>query len=418
MLLIYKIYYILFILLFYFIILFYGLILSLILLFFLFSFLSNQYYRGFSEDPEVPYLHQIGLFSIIDADNKDNTTITTSIFPTKILKKRLELFLSIFSVVTSPKQLYCHNLLYTYYNEILSKSDINIVKLAFECILTYKPIAIVPYKENIKNLLDDKKIRDELVNFNTSAANNNTTNKRKNSINITDITTTTSTTTEDNNNDSLIKYEHRDIIIPVLIKIVYGRFISKSRNNKAARDQNVSRRIAVLSFISKMESHEIRHLLQLMLRGIIPSKYISQYITTTSSTTTTTAVSSITYNSNIEEWYTIIDNIINNLTTEQLQSVPWERQIGFLHLLQPIIRILGFSVTSYVPVMHKVILIMLNNAQEIRSKLSELTTVEVAQQYDEDEEVVVDDQMKLRRDDGQALRVRSLCLMRIAGKLY
>ena len=170
---------------------------------------------GFSEDPEVPFLRQIGLFDVMEAEG---VSAKVAIFPAKILKKRLEMFLQVFAAVTSPKQMYCHQLLYAFYHEIMAKADVNAVKLAFDCIITYKPPSIVPYKENIKRILEDKTIRDELVNLDASRRNNG-----------------------DIDAEPMIREEHRAEVIPLLVRTVYGRFTSKARGSKAARDQNIAR---------------------------------------------------------------------------------------------------------------------------------------------------------------------------------
>lgn len=177
------------------------------------SFLSKQYYVGFSEDPEVPFLRQIGLFDVMEGEG---ACAEVSIFPAKILKKRLEMFLQVFAAVTSPKQMFCHQLLYAFYHEIMAKADVNAVKLAFDCIVTYKAPSIIPYKDSIKRLLEDKTIRDELVNLDASRG--------------TDL-----------NNEPMIREEHRAEVIPLLVRTVYGRFTSKARGSKAARDQNIAR---------------------------------------------------------------------------------------------------------------------------------------------------------------------------------
>ena len=78
------------------------------------------------------------------------------------------MFLKVFSAVVSPKQLYLHQELFNYYNSILSRSETNIVRLAFDCIVGYKPEYLMPVRENIKRMLDDKLIRDELVVFDPS----------------------------------------------------------------------------------------------------------------------------------------------------------------------------------------------------------------------------------------------------------
>ena len=355
--------------------------------------MTKQYYQGFNEDPEVPYLRQLGLFSVMETTESVLTSSSTPVlFPIKTLKKRLEMFLQVFAAVTSPKQMFCHQMLYAYYVEIMAKADVNAVKLAFDCILTYKPVAIVPYKDRIKRMLEDKTIRDELVNFDPSP----------------------SLVSAESDHEPLIKSEHRAELVPLLVRTVYGRFTSKARGSKAARDQNIARRAAVLAFVSKMEPVEMRHLLQLMLRGIVPPEKLLAQITVPAPGTTILA------NITSEEWYDTIDKIVQEVGANELDNIAWERQIGFLHLLQPIIRILGFGVTAYVPIIHKVVLTMLNHAQNIRAKSSEATAVE-EDSDDEDEENAHDHAAtkgdlaaRRRRDEVQALRVRSLCLLRIA----
>lgn len=160
---------------------------------------------------EVPYLRYIGLFSNDSSysnTKRDYSDIRGSrSVLSKILKSRLTMFLQVFAAVTSPKQLYQHQLLYQYYLELLSKSDIHTVKLAMECILTYKPIYVTPYKDNIMKLLSENSLRNELISFDLSEEN------------------------------GILLKEHREEFIPLIIKVVFGRFVSKARNSKAAREQ-------------------------------------------------------------------------------------------------------------------------------------------------------------------------------------
>lgn len=166
---------------------------------------------------------------------------------------------------------------------------------------------------------------------------------------------------------------------------------------------NFYRRAAALAFVSNLADKEKRHLLQLMLRGIVPAHLHEP---------TAPGVPAKT----LDEWYDYIDRIILSMDAAELDNVAWERQIGFLHLIQPIIRILGFGINAYVPIFHKVVLLMLNHAQNIRAKVSEASAIETDADVEDDEEneaAVVN----RTRDNVQALRVRSLCLLRIAGKL-
>ena len=75
------------------------------------------------------------------------------------------MFLQVFAAVPGPKQLYQHSLLLSFYHTLLSKPDVSITKLAFECICAYKLPTVLPYKDNVKKLLEDKSLRDELLHF-------------------------------------------------------------------------------------------------------------------------------------------------------------------------------------------------------------------------------------------------------------
>jgi len=389
----------------------------------------------------VSALRRIGLLSDsdIDRDSHELDTIDEGrgcnsqlIFSARILRKRLEIFLQVFSAVTSPKQLYMHNLLYLFYQEIISKSDAMTVKLAVECILTYKSPSILPYRDSIKRLLDDKTIRNELLNFDPTLSSK--LEDYNNSMN-------------DSHHEGghvVVRDEHRDELIPMIVRLVYGRFTSKARGNKAARDLNIARRAAVLSFVSKMEPKEIRHLIHLMLRGLLPLHHLSK---TTSSTKqhhqqqkqsvaveveVVEMLSYDSYSTKLQSWYDQIDTfIMTYMSPLNLLSIPWERSVGFLHLLQPMIRILGFTVTDFIPIIYKVVLMMLTYAQQCRDKVKDLNEkedvfdgVDVDRDVDDDgdgDDKGDDDQTNdvhvHHRDASQALRLRSLSLLRIAGTL-
>jgi Down-regulated in metastasis len=190
-------------------------------------FLRWHYYVAFKEDPELPFLISIGLFSTPDSDRlpvnsgktSESKAITTSkriettktikngklnkdeienkdtkeddngkeeeqreeeltVLHPSVLKKRLEMFLKVFAAVISPKQLYLHQQLFDFYVSILARSETNIVRVAFDCILGYKPPYLMPVRENVRRLLDDKKIRDELVVFDPSMAGDSVQSSR------------------------------------------------------------------------------------------------------------------------------------------------------------------------------------------------------------------------------------------------
>lgn len=127
-----------------------------------------------------------------------------------ILRKRLEMFLSVFVAVTSPKQLYKHQLLFNYFTTLLSSPDGTIASLAVNCMMNYKPSFLLPQKDCFKRLLNAKSLRDELV--------------------LVDVSP----------NSGSIDEKHRPDVIHLFIRLAYGRSTSKAGGNKA-REQNLAR---------------------------------------------------------------------------------------------------------------------------------------------------------------------------------
>ena len=125
------------------------------------------------------------------------------------------------------------------------------------------------------------------------------------------------------------------------------------------------RRSAILSFLSRLPGDEMCHLTHLMLRGVLPQstllKAAANIATTISSTTSITTLSSLTDRSH--KWYTIVSEIALNITKSEIYYVSWERQIGFLHLLEQAVRLIGFGISSEVGVLLKVVLAMLGGSQ-------------------------------------------------------
>ena len=181
-------------------------------------FLKYQYYTVFAQDPEVPTLQRMGVFST-DISLPTYSRVQSSHVPVlavSVLKKRLSLFLRVFAAVSSPKQLYQHQQLYYYYCTILSKPDADLVKLALDCIMTYKVPSLVPYKDSLCRFLDDSTFRDELLVFDTTLES------------------------------GVVNSDHRAVLIPVIVRVLYGRFVSRGKGSKAAREQGIARWVCPL----------------------------------------------------------------------------------------------------------------------------------------------------------------------------
>ena len=187
-------------------------------------FLREQYYQHFTEEVEIPDLLRHGILLSHDAltnnvgvraiatateDDRESEAALPAL-PPAVLRKRLEMFLQVFSCVSSPRQLFQHQLLHELYTVYLSKTDSRVANLSFDCILAYKNAAITPFKEVLKGFLDDGKIRNQLATFDPSVS-------------------------------GLSEATQRAEIIPLVQRILFGKFSSKPRGGRAQRDQNLSR---------------------------------------------------------------------------------------------------------------------------------------------------------------------------------
>ncbi len=160
------------------------------------SFLEDHFYRIFNEDSDIPYLSHMGLLKLNEVNKTEGSYNIISNIGT--IRKRFEMFLRVFAAVISPKQLFAHQLLYNYFISLLSSPDSKIATLSFQCITNYKNSYITPYKDNLKRMLDDKTLRNELILFDPSQQG------------------------------EVIDIQHRPNLMPIIVRIIYGKTLSKS----------------------------------------------------------------------------------------------------------------------------------------------------------------------------------------------
>ena len=359
-----------------------------------FRFLKEQYYETFKEDPDIPVMIKDGILTTSDVSNELSTYQKYPRLPNDIVRKRLTLFMEVFAAVTSPKQLFQHQLLWKYYVAIISKPETNIVKLALTCMLAYKAPFLNPYKDSLKKLLADSTFRDEMLVFNISVK------------------------------EGTVLYEHRPEFIPILARIVYGRFSSSAKGSKSEKEQSIARRHAILTFLGLLPGEEMETFVHLMVRGIIPSENMQSLA---SSFENNAACGS--------SWNISVENMLLALAPEFMLTVPFERQIGFLHVIGYAIKLCGFNFASYVHILNKLLSSMLVSSQIHSSKKSTVTEVEDSMSVDDDssdDEGDVNDDLVDGSDIGdgdegtpqasislttlnhsQVARIRTMCLQRL-----
>ncbi|KAJ3574458.1 hypothetical protein NPX13_g4356 [Xylaria arbuscula] len=187
--------------------------------------------------------------------------------------------INIFAQFSNPKVLFCSQQVYDALLALLSNGDIEVQKSALKAILTWKQEGVKPYQENLEYLLDEARFKNELtVLF---------------------------------QGDNQIQPEHRDEVMPVLLRLLYGRTISK-KGIASGRHGLQANRLAVLR---QLTVEDMGSFLDISLgslrnvplegRGIISNDYFQQ----------------------------------------ELMSI--RKQVGFLNMMEAMINELGNSVMSY-----------------------------------------------------------------------
>lgn len=158
-------------------------------------------------------------------------TSTTSVWNLRDRKAMLNLF----SCFTNPKMLYRSSEVYDALRELLVNGDIDIQRSALKAIFTWKIQEIQPYQENLLNLLDDAQFREEISTF----------------LHV-------------NDESSIIQNEHRPVLMPVLLRLLYGRMIARTGMKSGSLSQAIKRR-AVLEALSRFNDNSLQDLVHIVL---------------------------------------------------------------------------------------------------------------------------------------------------------
>ena len=142
-------------------------------------------------------------------------------------RKRLGACLTLFSKFSNPKALHATETLHKLYVSLLSHSDGTLQSLALSCLLTYKSPHLLPHQEQLRNLLDDARWRDELVCL------------------------------------EFDKFEDKDRsqVVDVIIRLLFGVMLRKN-----GRSRGGDRRSAVLTSLASCTDTELACLVDLMLK--------------------------------------------------------------------------------------------------------------------------------------------------------
>lgn len=126
--------------------------------------------------------------------------------------------------------------LYKLYLDLLSHKNSGVQKIALDCIMTYKFKYLTPYKDHLYNLIDEKKFKNEVVAFKVDQES------------------------------EMIQESHRDELVPVIMKIVFSKMISKTGLRTGGKSSGQFRRSIIFRFLAGCRQNEMMKFIRMAFR--------------------------------------------------------------------------------------------------------------------------------------------------------
>uniref|UniRef100_G3TAG9 UTP20 small subunit processome component n=1 Tax=Loxodonta africana TaxID=9785 RepID=G3TAG9_LOXAF len=214
--------------------------------------------------------------------------------------KQLIAHLQVFSKFSNPRALYLESKLYDLYLQLLLHQDQTVQKITLDCIMTYKHPHILPYRENLQRLLEDRSFKEEIVHFSIS---------------------------EDN---TIVKTAHRADLFPVLMRILYGRMKNKTGTKTQGKSASGTRMSIVLRFLAGTQPEEIQIFLDLLFE---PVKHFKN-----------------------GECHSAVIRAVEDLDLSKV--LPLGRQHGILNSLEIVLKDISHLISAYLPKILQILLCM------------------------------------------------------------
>ncbi|KAF6228293.1 hypothetical protein HO133_008023 [Letharia lupina] len=176
------------------------------------------------QDPESPV-----------EDTEASTIARGNPTSSRLKRKDQKAMLDLFGCFHNPKVLYRSSNVFLALQSLLTNGDAEVQKSALKALLTWKTQGIQLYQENLLNLLDDARFRDEISTFVHVDAQN-----------------------------SVIQEDHLPELMPVMLRLLYGRMIAGSGASSGSRGQS-GRRKTVLEALSRLDEIYLQDFISIAL---------------------------------------------------------------------------------------------------------------------------------------------------------
>ena len=277
-------------------------------------------------DPASYHAQLIGTLgecsSLAEKHNRDLvplflSTVPDHDSPAKNDRRKLTLWLTLFSKFSNPKALYATADLRALYTTLLSHPDRSLQRLALQCMFAYRSPHLTSHQDTLMALLDDTRWRDELTKLNLDE----------------------------------IDDRDRPELVETFIRLLYGLMLEKRGNSKTGE-----RRGAVISAFAGCHDDELGLFVELMLGSLRRED--------------------------------LMDPEGQFVTRPVPESFSEPQQVGYLNLLEGVLRNLGSRLSSFWPVLIASTLDVLAHAQKrIETEKSDAEAPEPEESAEEDAKV-------------------------------
>jgi U3 small nucleolar RNA-associated protein 20 len=275
------------------------------------TFLRDQYSTIYTDELDATRLREIDEALVKleeasgDAESADwRKPIEFRGLTTKEVRGKFVDQLKLFAGFRNMKGAYAQQLLHALFFDLLMKSDEVVSKLALQCLYAFGSKGIVSYKTQLNRLVDSSSFREELASFKVG------------------------------DGEGVVLREHRPELLPVLLRLLYSKCVSKKGRNNG--DTVGARRAAILAYLAALEAPELASFVELVVRAfdvtIEAPEHGSQDAAIASGEVQPVAA---------------------------VANVQPSRILGFLNLLEDLINQLGVKLAAFVPRLADVLLAIL-----------------------------------------------------------
>eukprot|EP01043_Picozoa_sp_COSAG02_P004304 COSAG02_NODE_111_length_36009_cov_42.221248_1_plen_2408_part_00 len=229
----------------------------------------------------------------------------------KLMNAALCDYLKLFATFQNPRSLKSAEMVRTSYESLLTKAEPEIQQLALDCLLTFKDNKLGQYRESLSGIIDEKTFRSTLATF--KLADEDVVKRRQGELELKVV---------------VVRKEDRPRLVPVLVRILYGKLLNRKGRRHAQQSLSV-RRATVMSFLSGLRPDELVHLFDVLLE---PYK---QYL--------------LTMSSEPNDCTKMTQKDMCARSCELLQLVPITRRTGVLKMMTDVVRQLATLVERNLP---------------------------------------------------------------------